>query len=81
MLDLSPDRLALFYDRSSPRIVLCGYADGFEDIFIAAGMGFGFRYGINSVLELNWPSGKKQTIAKDIPVNRLFTNQGERLRT
>lgn len=25
-------------------------ADGFEDVFIPAGMGFGFRYGINSVL-------------------------------
>lgn len=25
-------------------------ADGFEDVFIPAGMGFGFRYGINSLL-------------------------------
>jgi enediyne biosynthesis protein E4 len=25
-------------------------ADGYEDVFIAAGMGYGFRYGINSVL-------------------------------
>jgi enediyne biosynthesis protein E4 len=25
-------------------------ADGFEDVFVTAGMGFGFRYGINSVL-------------------------------
>src|SRR5258708_2917352 len=25
-------------------------ADGFEDVFVAAGMGIGFRYGINSVL-------------------------------
>lgn len=25
-------------------------ADGYEDVFVTAGMGFGFRYGINSVL-------------------------------
>ena len=25
-------------------------ADGFEDVFVTAGMGYGFRYGINSVL-------------------------------
>lgn len=25
-------------------------ADGFEDVFVAGGMGFGFRYGINSLL-------------------------------
>jgi hypothetical protein len=25
-------------------------ADGYEDVFITAGMGFGFRYGVNSVL-------------------------------
>ena len=25
-------------------------ADGFEDVFVVAGMGFGFRYGINSLL-------------------------------
>lgn len=25
-------------------------ADGFEDVFITAGMGFGFRYGVNSLL-------------------------------
>lgn len=25
-------------------------ADGYEDVFVAAGMGYGFRYGINSVL-------------------------------
>src|SRR4051795_8531179 len=32
-------------------------ADGYEDVFVTAGMGFGFRYGVNSVL-LN-AGGKK----------------------